>query len=288
MSDPPRLSTTHVGGLTAAMLDSARDDDAPAAARQRALVAFGAGTGAMLTAGMAEGGASVVAGAAGTGAVAATTAKVATWMAVAKWAGGGALIAVCTTAAVGSLTSQPAARIEPPAVVAPVSAATPIPAETAARPSPAAAVALDPAIVAPGPEMVPPPASRVQPISPSRIAPARAEAPGVSADIAPDPAMRAPDEKLADEVGWLDRASASIRSGDVDRGLQTLDEYKGHFPGGVLTPESQVLRIEALVRKGDRANATRLGETFLSRTPQNALAARVRSLLVSMQKEPMP
>lgn len=67
-----------------------------------------------------------------------------------------------------------------------------------------------------------------------------------------------------------------------------LDEYKGRFPSGVLTPESQVLRVEALARKGDRANATRLGEAFLARTPQSALAARVRSLLLSMQKEQPP
>jgi outer membrane protein assembly factor BamD (BamD/ComL family) len=124
-------------------------------------------------------------------------------------------------------------------------------------------------------------AAQASPIRAARVAPASAGA---------DPAIEppAPDATLAEEVRWLDRASLSIRSGDVERGLQLLDEYKGRFPSGTMTPESQVLRIEALVRKGDRVNANRLGDEFLARAPQSALAARVRSLLLSKQKEQAP
>src|SRR5262249_11545525 len=102
MSDPPRLSTLRPGGLGARMLDSARDDDPPAASRQRALAAFGVGAGAMLSANLAEGGAGLSAGGAAAGG---SVTKVALWTAVAKWGGGGALLALCTTAAVSSLGS---------------------------------------------------------------------------------------------------------------------------------------------------------------------------------------
>jgi hypothetical protein len=280
MSDPPRLSATH-SGLTAAMLDSARDDQPPPSARQRALVAFGAGTGAILTATMAEGGA----GLAASGASVATGAKVATWIAIAKWAGGGAVVAVCTAAAVANVSPRaPTVRIEPTAVVSPVPG--PVTETTAPATAPFATVDSVPAVVATSPDLVTGPALRGPQPSPSRAT--RAAPPTMGADTAIEPPARAPDASLAEEVGWLDRASASIRSGDAERGLQVLDEYKGRFPAGVLTPESQVLRIEALVRKGNRVDATRLGESFLARTPQSALAARVRSLLLSMQKEQAP
>jgi hypothetical protein len=307
MSDPPRLSTTHRVGLTAAMLDSARDDAPPASARQRALVAFGAGTGAILTAGMAEGGSGVAAGAAATvgasGASVAIATKVATWVVIAKWAGGGAIVAVCTAAAVANVAPRPSAdlpqasrpqsepstvRLEPPVVVAPVSVPSPMPGTVAPAAAPATIVAPAAAVVASSPDMRLDPASRGQQASSPRATSARATPLNTGADTAIESAARARDENLAAEVAWLDRASASIRSGDVERGLQVLDDYNGRFPGGVLTPESQVLRIEALVRKGDRANATRLGEAFLSRTPQSALASRVRSLLLSVQKEQAP
>jgi len=289
MSDPLRLSATHGRSLTAAMLDSARDDDPPASARQRALVAFGAGTGAILTAGIAEGGASVVAGAAGTSAASGgsiAAAKVATWMVVAKWAGGGAAVAVFTAAAVASVPPRwSQAPIEHPAVVFPVSAPSPV--AEVARPVTAPAIAASPTATTvdvpsfQAPEM----ASRGQQVAPSRAARQAAPAPQ---EPATGPAAHPPEESLLGEVGWLDRASNSIRSGDVEKGLQMLDEYKVRFPSAVLAPESQVLRIEALVRKGDRAGATRLGEAFLARTPQSALAARVRSLLTSTQKEQTP
>jgi len=289
MSDPLRLSATHRRSLTAAMLDSARDDDPPASARQRALVAFGAGTGAILTAGIAEGGASVVAGAAGTSAASGgsmAAAKLATWMVVAKWAGGGAAVAVFTAAAVASVPPRwSKAPIELPAVVSPVSAPSPV--AEVARPITAPAIAASPtaATVDEPPLQVPEVVSRGQQVAPSR---ATRQAAPTPQEPATEPASHPPDESLLGEVGWLDRASNSIRSGDVEKGLQMLDEYKVRVPSAVLAPESQVLRIEALVRKGDRAGATRLGEAFLTRTPQSALSARVRSLLASTQKEQAP
>jgi len=289
MSDPLRLSATHRRSLTAAMLDSARDDDPPASARQRALVAFGAGTGAILTAGVAEGGAGVAAGTAGTTAVSGASVaatKLVTWIAVAKWAGGGAVLAVCTAAAVASVPPRgQATRVGLPSVVSRVS----VPSPEITAPMNAPAIAAPPVVATvdvPSIQVVPEMASRGQQVAPSRAA--RQPAPSPEPEPATEPTAHPPDESLLGEVGWLDRASTSIRSGDVENGLQMLDEYKVRFPSAVLAPESQVLRIEALVRKGDRASAARLGEAFLARTPRSALAARVRSLLASTQKEQTP
>ena len=58
----------------------------------------------------------------------------------------------------------------------------------------------------------------------------------------------------------------------------TLDGYDARFPGGLLVPEATVVRIEALVGKGDKAAARRLADVFLRTHPGSPLAARVRSL----------
>ena len=44
-------------------------------------------------------------------------------------------------------------------------------------------------------------------------------------------------------------------------------------------PEATVLRVEALVRAGDRSAAARVGNAFLAGNPQSPYATRIRSLL---------
>ena len=80
------------------------------------------------------------------------------------------------------------------------------------------------------------------------------------------------------ETALLDGARASLRAGRPADALRTLDGYDARFPGGLLVPEATVVRIEALVGKGDKAAARRLADVFLRTHPGSPLAARVRSL----------
>ena len=61
--------------------------------------------------------------------------------------------------------------------------------------------------------------------------------------------------------------------------MDALDTYRKRYPNGVLGQEAAMLRIEALLGRGDRATAQRVGEQFLKFHPKSALAPRVRLLL---------
>ena len=61
--------------------------------------------------------------------------------------------------------------------------------------------------------------------------------------------------------------------------LRLLDAYQTRFPRRSLGTEATVLRIETLTKRGDRAQAARLGRDFLARNADGPYARRVRSLL---------
>ena len=84
---------------------------------------------------------------------------------------------------------------------------------------------------------------------------------------------------MHDELSMLDRARNALGAGEPARALSILDAYSARFPRGSMVPEATVLRIEALVRAGDRDGAQRVGSAFLVRFPRNPYAARVQSLI---------
>ncbi|HET9931391.1 MAG TPA: hypothetical protein VFQ35_11910 [Polyangiaceae bacterium] len=84
---------------------------------------------------------------------------------------------------------------------------------------------------------------------------------------------------LAEELAMVDLARAALARKDTAQSLRLLDEYTHRFSPRRLETEATVLRIEALSAAGDRATASRLGQTFLSRHPQGPYARRVRSLI---------
>src|SRR6185369_1756879 len=92
-----------------------------------------------------------------------------------------------------------------------------------------------------------------------------------AADLVPaapgraDPASAA--LALADEVKVLDGAREELARGQTASALALLDRYDRDFPRGRLAPESQVLRIEALVHTGARDAAERLARDFLVNHP---------------------
>ena len=76
----------------------------------------------------------------------------------------------------------------------------------------------------------------------------------------------------------LDTARQSVSS-DPGGTLRVLDDYTNQFPHGNLAPEALVLRIEALVRSGQRSAAEKLAREYLSRNPGSPHARKIATLL---------
>jgi hypothetical protein len=246
MSEPRRLLEEGGSELERALLRSAHDDAPSPEGRHRTLMALGlaAGAGAAVT--------TTAATATGSTVLLKSGAAVMTL----KWIGVGVLGGLAT---VGALAAVDAARApsNPPAMVvatghapeAPVVAARPVPPAAREPEAPAAPIPADEAKTEPA------------------RAPAKASA---SAPL---------HEGLAGEVASLDAARNLLAGGDASGALRALDDHDRRFPGGVLGPESTMLRIEALAHRGDRAAAARLGEAYLDAHPRSPYASRIRSLL---------
>jgi hypothetical protein len=84
---------------------------------------------------------------------------------------------------------------------------------------------------------------------------------------------------LREETMQLDRARALISALDPGAGLLALDRYATAFPRGALAPEAALLRIKALVMKGDRARARALARSFMTERPRDPHIEELRSLV---------
>jgi hypothetical protein len=134
------------------------------------------------------------------------------------------------------MPSQPAPAPEP-AVVAPAPVVVaPAPAPVAVAPAPA------PVVVAPAP----PPAPVAAPApAPVVVAPTPAPAPAPP----PESALSKESRALSDAVRLL------RRDRDAAGALAALDEYRARWPKGVLRPEADVARVDALLSLGRRGDA---------------------------------
>jgi hypothetical protein len=104
-----------------------------------------------------------------------------------------------------------------------------------------------------------------------------AAAPPREARAVASPAARS--SALSDEVATLQVARTALADRDANAALAALDRYKSRFAGGRLGPEATVLRIEALMLRGDRAQALALADRFESSNPKSPYAERIRSIL---------
>ena len=84
---------------------------------------------------------------------------------------------------------------------------------------------------------------------------------------------------LADELRALDRARASLASGNAGQALTILADYRRLHPRGHLTLEAEVLRIDSLAASGRRDEAERRARRFLRDNSKSVLAPRVRRSL---------
>lgn len=252
MSDPRRLLDGSADEFERAMLEAGKADGPPARSVRTTAIALGLGATTL--------------GAAGS-AAATTTAATAT-MAVIKWVGLGVL----------------AATIAGGVAVEVVRSRAPLVAVSSPQVSPSAIAAIAPPPAPDTAAAVMPPAASTPVVSP-RIVPTRephpaaARVPPPATPPADTPAPARAGARLAAETAALDDARTALREGHPASALHDLDVYTSAFPDGVLGQEASVLRIEALVRAGNRASARRLAQTFFRAFPGSPLTSQVRALV---------
>ena len=85
----------------------------------------------------------------------------------------------------------------------------------------------------------------------------------------------------AGEVQMLALARRALYLGDSEQALTELEGYEKQFPRGRMVDDVALLRIEALVRQGEREQAARVAAPLLQRSPSSPQARRARTLLAS-------
>jgi hypothetical protein len=189
------------------------------------------------------------------------TARAVKWTSLAAWSSI-SLMAVAGVVALavhgGPSATRVGGTVVPPAVRSPA-AAPPV----AARPSPvdmAASSVLDETtapLVTEGTHLP----RRVLPIAPVRA------------------------DRLREEADVLDAARELLTLGDAAGALARLEAYQRRFAGGALREEALLLRIEALVRAGDRATASAVARHFLQTYPTSVHVRRVAALLGGLPEQ---
>ena len=236
--------------------DAARDDRPPAASMGATLRAVGIGGVLATTAGVAQGAAT------GTSAIA----KSGGALGLLKWSGIAMLGGAATIG--GAAVYRHSQNARPAAEQA--QSANPSRAEAARLAQPARAqlaAAPDKGEVAPEPRTT----SAALPAQPLP-APARASS---------GPALQ-PD--IGQEIQSIDAARSALRRGDTAEALLALERYRAeHGRTGSLAMEATVLRIEALLRGGNRAEGMRLANSFLASHPKSPYAPRIRALVDGKQ-----
>ena len=100
---------------------------------------------------------------------------------------------------------------------------------------------------------------------------------GDSKDETTNP-LRVDSSTLSAEVSRIDAARTAISGGDCDEALRLIERYHADFPTGALAPDADVVALEAVAAKGDRAEVRRRVLLFLSRYPGDPHTARVKWL----------
>ena len=86
--------------------------------------------------------------------------------------------------------------------------------------------------------------------------------------------------RLREESEMILGARRVLRAGDPLRALTLLDAARARFPEGILVQEREALSIEALVRSGQRALATKRAEAFLRAFPKSPHGADVKRIVL--------
>ena len=271
MTDATRIDRDDADALERRLASSWKTDGPSPAAKAATLAMFAAGAGA---------GAALAAGAKG-GAVTAKVAAAAGWSFAAKVGVGVLAVAAAGSVAtfVATVATTPASRV-PVAVsaAAPVEAA-PIAARTNASASsdttrdPAPGVAPVAVTSLPSVVVAVPSVATAAPVTSSTIT-NPTPTPVVSAAAA-----ARPDVALEEQVRAIDGARAALDRGDAAGCLAALARYDQAFPNGMLSQEASLLRVQALMKRGDRAGARDVAERFLASHASSPHEQKMRRLL---------
>jgi len=149
--------------------------------------------------------------------------------------------------------------------------ATDVPMTPPAQPQVADPAAPRPGRVSPSPtEAAPPPEA----LAPAAAPPEPSAAPSAQPLT---PAERA--NQLREESRLLGEARDALRRGDASGALQTIEEARARFGGGMLGQEREALTIEALYKSGQKGAASARAAAFLQAYPMSPHAARLQSFL---------
>jgi hypothetical protein len=198
-------------------------------------------------------------------------------------------VAPRATVAPAVVNAPPRGDARPAAPAAQLPTASPeLPASKVAPPSPRHAVVeqtparggvqppVAPAAAAPAVAAFPSdPASAVAAAPSPGAAPAAGAARDAASAAAPSPGGGV---SIADEVALVERARHALRQGRAGEAFDTLSLHQSRWPNGVLATEVRVLRVEALLRMGQRASAQSDARAFIAVQPNSRYAARLRAL----------
>jgi hypothetical protein len=259
MNGPNRLIDGGLPPDELALLRAGIDDGPPDGALDRALLKAGLGAGAAAAAMTATSTTSAAAGSGASGWAFSALGKVAIGVGVSVFA-----LTVVKSATMGNRGAVPssvntgdAVVAQPPSEVAPGASAA-VSTGEAPKPPPQA-----PAVEAPS-----------SATAPSAAVSARVPADRLWALSAPESA-----DSIARQTAAIDGARRALESGNVGGALADLDGYEREFPRGAFGHEVTALRVQALLKKGDRAAAMALGKRFLAAHPRSPLARRIEAML---------
>jgi hypothetical protein len=186
----------------------------------------------------------------------------------------------------------------------PAAAPAPAPAPAAARGAARASAPLSP-VPEPRPAPVPAPARAIaaEPAAPENVRlgstaskhprgqrlpiaaaplPIAEDAARGSAQAAPTPSAPAPSASpsasLAAEIRLLDRARAALARGDAEDARLSLEAYAARKPGGVLSQEADLLRVQLKLKLGQRHAAAELARRLIRQYPESTHVDSLRSL----------
>ncbi len=138
--------------------------------------------------------------------------------------------------------------------------------------------------VEPAPEAVP--SLSISDLPDSKDVPSRGRQAGARVASGPTTtATPATKPSTARELELITRARAALTSGDGRGCLAAVSQHDAEFPDGQFMPEAAVMKIEATHASGDRAGARTLARAFLAKSPESPYAARIRSLLATLEQE---
>ncbi|MBX7102375.1 MAG: hypothetical protein K1X89_31955, partial [Myxococcaceae bacterium] len=86
-------------------------------------------------------------------------------------------------------------------------------------------------------------------------------------------------DALALELTALDAARSRLQAGDATGALKAIADYERQFPAGTLALEAALVRLQALLQTGQRAQGEALAKRLVAQNPSELVRARVQRLL---------